>query len=400
MRKQQNPIFDIIEVEQEEKMIESQEIAGKKGAFVKTEDFLKAYYENLEPKLAYDPELTERKNILWKNKVVRKLEELMKLPDNGDRSGESDIVWEKEYDDYRIEKHIIYPEPYSAVPFLVMIPKDAGQSNRVPGVLCISGSSGTKEMLCGEPELDGKPTSNKHPGHNKMAWHFVKAGYAAVAVENPGVGELKKDEADIWGDRSDFAGRMMMAGRSYVGMSVHQKLCILEWMKDQKYITSTKLAACGHSLGAEPAIMLSLISHDIKALIYNDFIGNRLKRKTVLKRGEKIGGLWHEIPDMFEWFTYIDLMAAVAPMPALYTEGGVTADIDIVRSAYEKRKQPERLAVHYYDKYENPEKRLHEYEDIPSDITMDEYYEYANIDVENHYFKENHAIPWLNKVFK
>jgi hypothetical protein len=93
-------------------------------------------------------------------------------------------------------------------------------------------------------------------------------------------------------------------------------------------------------------------------------------------------------------------MAAVAPMPALYTEGGVTADIDIVRSAYEKRKQPERLAVHYYDKYENPEKRLHEYEDIPSDITMDEYYEYANIDVENHYFKENHAIPWLNKVFK
>ncbi len=381
-------------------MIDSQEIAEKKGAFIKTEDFLDAYYKNLQPKLAYDPEITERKNILWKNDVVEKLHELMRFPEKEDKSGESDIVWEKEYKDYHIEKHIIYPEPGSAVPFLVMIPKDAGQSSRVPGVLCISGSSGTKELLCGEPEIDGGPTTNKHPEHNKMAWHYAKAGYVAVAVENPGVGELKKEGSDIWDDRSDFSGRMTMMGRNYVGLSVHQKLCLLEWMKNQNYINSTQLAVSAHSLGAEAAIALSLLSRDIKAIVYNDFIGNRLTRKAVLKKGEKIGGLWHEIPDMFNWFTYVDLMAAAAPMPALYTEGGVTSDIELVKSAYEKRKQPERITVHYYEKFADPKKRLHENEEIPAGITLEEYFKYANIDVENHYFKENLAIPWLNSVFE
>lgn len=381
-------------------MNKSQEIAKKKDAFIKTEDFLGAYYKNLQPKLAYNPELTERKNILWKNEVVEKLGELMRFPEEEDKSGETDMIWEKEYEDYRIEKHIIYPEPQSAVPFLVMIPEVAGSSSRVPAVLCISGSSGTKELLCGEPELDGKASTSKHPDHDKMAWHYVKAGYAVVAVENPGVGELKKEDSDIWNDRNNFSGEMMMMGRNYVGLSVHQKLCILEWMKLQRYINSTKIAVSAHSLGAEAAVALSLLSRDIKALVYNDFIGNGLKRKTVLKKGEITGGLWHKVPDMFNWFTIVDLMAAIAPVPALYTEGGVTSDIEIIKNAYEKRKQPNRVTVHYHEKFKDPKKRLHEHEEIPEGITLEEYYKYANVDVENHHFKENHAIPWLNSVFE
>ena len=170
-------------------------------------------------------------------------------------------------------------------------------------------------------------------------------------------------------------------------------------MKKNKLIDSDKIAVSAHSLGAEPAVMLALLTKDIKAVIYNDFIGNRLNRKNALRRGEILGGFWHEIPDMFEWFTYIDLLCACAPKPILFTEGGITADLDIIKRGFEKNKASQNLNIHYYKKYKNPKARLHEYEELPSNISLKEYFEYANIDVENHFFKEYHAIPWLNKVF-
>ncbi len=376
--------------------MDENDIAVKRNVHIKTEDFLLEYYRNLKQKMAYD---SKNNFNSWKADVIDRLEKLLKLPANYDLSGESDLIWVKERNGYRVEKHVIYPEPFSAVPFLVLIPDIAIGKNKVPGVLCISGSSGTKELLANEPEVDGRPTPNKHPYHNRMAWHYVQAGYAAISVENPGVGELKRDEANIWSDRSEFSARMLMRGRNYIGMSTHQKLCLVEWMKKQDYIDAAKLAVSAHSLGAEPAIALSLLSDDIKAMIYNDFVGNRLERKNKLKRGELIGGYWHEIPDMFEWFTFIDFMAANAPKPSLYTEGGITSDLDIVRNSYKQAGAPENLEIHYYKKYKNPENRLHEYEELPENIDLATYYEYANIDVNNHFFKEYHAIPWLKEKF-
>ena len=377
--------------------MDAKDIAAKRKAHIKTEDFLLEYFRNLKQKLAYNPENNFNS---WKAEVIDRLEKLLKMPENGDLSGESDLIWVKERNGYRVEKHVIYPEPFSAVPFLVLIPDKANPTNKVPGVLCISGSSGTKELLANEPEMDGKPTPNKHPYHNRMAWHYAQAGYAAVSVENPGVGELKKDEANIWSDRSEFSARMLMRGRNYIGISTHQKLCLIEWMKKRDYISPQKLAVSAHSLGAEPAIALSLLSDDIKAMVYNDFVGNRLERKNKLQRNELIGGYWHEIPDMFEWFTFIDLMAANAPKPSLFTEGGITADLDIVRESYKKAGATENLEIHYYKKFRNPENRLREYDPILENITLQTYFEYANVDVGNHFFKEYHAIPWLDNHFK
>lgn len=376
--------------------MKANEIAKSKNAFIKTMEFLKEYSRHLEQKLAYSPEKNFEE---WKKDVKSKLIELLKFPDNGNLSGDSDIVWVKERKGYRIEKHLIYPEPYCAVPFLVLIPNVSTEHFKTPGVMCISGSSGTKELLANEPELDGKPTPNKHPYHNRMAWHYVQAGFVALSLENPGVGELKMEDEDIWGSRSDFSARMMMKGRNYIGISTFQKLCIIEWMKKQPYIDSDRIAVSAHSLGCEPAIALSLISDDIKAMVYNDFVGDRLERKNKLSTESVLGGYWHEIPDMFEWFKYIDLMAANAPKPSLYTEGGITADLDIVKKSYEKAGCPDNLGIHYYRKFRNPRDRLHEYEEIPEDIDLSTYFEYANIDVANHFFKEYHAVPWLLEKF-
>jgi hypothetical protein len=92
-------------------------------------------------------------------------------------------------------------------------------------------------------------------------------------------------------------------------------------------------------------------------------------------------------------------MAANAPKPSLFTEGGITADLDIIRKSYEASGAGDNLEIYYYRKFKNPENRLHEYEELPDDIDLATFYEYANVDVKNHFFKEYHAIPWLNAVF-
>lgn len=367
----------------------------KENSHLITEDFLQQYYANLQQIHHYDSIVSEKERLLIKKKAKKTVRNLMRLPNS--QCIDSELVKTTNFDDYRIENHLIYTEPYMTVSILVMIPKHI---IKAPGVMCISGSSGSKEMLCSLPELDGKKTNNKHPLHNRMAYHYVKAGYVAVALDNMGIGESKAKDSNIWSDRSEFSARMMMMGRSYVGISVHQKLCVLKWMKQQLYIDENQLVLSGHSLGVEPLLMVAHISDDIKACVYNDFIGNRLNRKIALKKGEILGGFWHEIPDFYTYFTYIDLLCYLAPTPLLFTEGGITADLDIIKNAYDKSGSGDLLQIYYYKKYQNPNNRLHEYELLPNNISLETYYEYANIDVNNHFFKEYHAIPWVNQILK
>lgn len=365
-----------------------------------TERFLNEYYRNLKQKLGYDSGRTDKEKSVWKDKLKDKAYQLMKFPEGKFFTGESVLVSTVQRDGYRVEKHIIYPEQFSALPFLMLIPDEVSDKKKASVVLCLAGSSGTKELLANEPELDGNPTPNKHPYHNRMAWHFVQAGYVAVSLENPGVGELKAIDDNIGNDRSDFSARMLMMGRNYVGISTHQKLCLIEWLKEIDYINSNKIAVSAHSLGAEPAAYLGIISDDVKAVIYNDFSGNRLNRKVALRKDQPIGGYWHEIPNMYEWFTFVDMLTAMSPKPLLLTEGGITEDLDKLEESYKRDEASGNLEIHYYRKFKNPESRLHEYEKLGEDMLMSEYYEYANIDVGNHFFKEYHAIPWLDKLFK
>lgn len=45
-----------------------------------------------------------------------------------------------------------------------------------------------------------------------------------------------------------------------------------------------------------------------------------------------------------------------------------------------------------------PKDRLHEHKDVPEGLTMEAFFEYANVDAPQHCFKENLAVPWLDQV--
>ncbi len=354
-----------------------------------------------EPKLRFDPSMSQDGFADWQTEVREKLHELMCFPDPVPQP-DPVLLSSKSRDGYRIEKWEAYPEPGSVVPYLVLIPDGVSASCPAPAVMCFTGSAHSKELLAGEPELNPDQPENRHPVRNQMARHCVKAGLVAIAVENPGtceVDELPADGMHPNSGRDKLCAELMMFGRNYVGLSVHQKSRILEWLRTRDYVTAGRIALSGHSLGTEPAMAMAVLDTSIHALVFNDFLcDNRERYVTRAKPDEAwshINPLWHVIPGLLAWLDFPDLLASLAPRPLLITEGGPTHHLERVARAYELVGARARYAYHYYPKYSRPEDRRHDFETIPEGIPEEEWFEYANLDVPDHCFKENLAVPWL-----
>ena len=56
------------------------------------------------------------------------------------------------------------------------------------------------------------------------------------------------------------------------------------------------------------------------------------------------------------------------------------------------------VTVCYYKKYETANARLYDDQPIPEGLSNEEYFLYANVDVAEHRFHPEHAVPWLTEV--
>ena len=372
------------------------------GRFLSTLGFNHYALKTGRPKLAFTPGMSAEELRAWRAAVKDKLRELMGFPQAPPQPAPC-LLWTQERSGYKLQKWESYPEPGSVVPLLMLVPNGASTENPAPAVLCSPGSQHTKEFLAGEPELDPTVYPTKFPEQNKMAWWYAQAGMVAVAVENPGTGELADGiQKTVDSQRNCVSVDLIFTGRSYLGLSVFQKLHILEWMKTLGFVDSQRIALSGHSLGTEPAMVLAVLGDSIRALVFNDFLCNCRQRICVLsKPGDVqrhwVGGLWHLAPGLLDWVDFPDILAAFAPRPLIITEGGPTAELLRVQQAYAAHGAGGNFKFYYYPKYENAERRRDD-EEIPEGLTGEEYLEYANVDAPNHYFKHYLAVPWLTRV--
>jgi len=176
-----------------------------------------------------------------------------------------------------------------------------------------------------------------------MAFWYARAGITAVVVENPGTAELDEtpnDPSRVNSGRDKLTAELIVMGRSYLGLSVFQKMHILGWLKTVPFVDPRRIALSGHSLGTEPAMVVAVLDQQIKALVFNDFLCNNQQRYVVTALPQDgawrhTNPLWHIVPGFLASFDFPDLLAAVAPRPLLFTEGGVTLELERVRRAYE-----------------------------------------------------------------
>jgi len=304
-------------------------------------------------------------------------------------------VWAEPREGYELQKWEACPEPALVVPFLVLVPEGVDADHPAPAVLCFPGSASSKESLAGEPEPDGSTSDHPHWERNRMAWRYAREGLVAVAVDNPGIGELCHP---IHPNRTELDLAALWLGRCYEGISVSTKLPILDWLKARPFVDPARIATCGHSLGAKPALILGVLDRSVRAVVWNDFCSSWRERAVAMNLG--LISYHQYVPGLLEWFDYTDLMASLAPRPFAITEGGRTRNIALIRRAWQLLGAEENFALAYYPKFADPAAREFEDADIPEGVDQDEFFGYVNVDVKQHSFKHEVAVPWLKRQLR
>ena len=170
------------------------------------------------------------------------------------------------------------------VPLLMLVPDTVDDARPGAAVMCFPGSASSKELLAGEPELRPEQPPNKHPVANRMAWYYARAGLVAVALDNPGIGELDLLPAGVPPNsgRVKLTAQLIRLGRSYVELTVSQKLHVLAWLRSLPFVDAQRVAVSGHSLGTEPAMCMAVLDPSLAALVFNDFLCHVRQRHVVL----------------------------------------------------------------------------------------------------------------------
>ena len=369
------------------------------GRYDRTLGFLYEQFRRKKPKLSSDCLKSADEFPEWRRSVRKKLRELIGISEN--LHAEFAMLKEEKRDGYRIYHYEMYPEEYLAVPFLLLVPEKVIQTGgKVPAVICNPGSGARLPSLAGEP--DNGP--NRYPLRNRQAWCYAKAGMIALAVENPATG-LNSEPGIAYGEvQLRCLTLLLQLGRTYHGFITEQRLMLLDFLKQHPLVDPERLACSGLSLGCGGTLYTAVLSDDVKAVVYNDFVCRhvtRLLSTTEISTNPVMACSF--IPGANEWFDIQpDLMAALAPRPLLLAEGGSWKNcIEKVVHAYRMLGKENNLSVKYYPKFSDPASR--KFEDIDlltcEGLTPQEFLERSNVDASQHSFHPELAIPWLTRLF-
>lgn len=361
------------------------------GRFISTLAALHAQIKNNPPKLAFDATMNARALTDWRRQVVDQLRSILRVPAEFAQVPARHI-WTKQRNGYAMHQWEVYPEPYAVAPFIVLVPDGVSAASPAPTVMCFPGSPDTKEVLVGEPELiDLKP--HRLWEKNQMALHYVRAGYVAVAVDNPGVGELAGGKPVNW---NAIALNALWAGRCFEGISVLHKMAVLSWLKQQSFVKKDRIAVSGHSLGAKPALSMMVLDDSIAALIYNDALVD-WRRRAIATDLYGLSPVQY-VPGLFEWFDYFDLFTAAAPRPVLVPEGARVPEMNLLKTAWQKYDAEHALTILQQPKFRDPANRqFDDQRELPEGLTMQAWMDVANVEPANHFFHDDIAIPWMKK---
>lgn len=370
------------------------------GRFENHMAFAWDYVRRMVPEYSFDKLKDASELPAWRTKVRAKLGELLTLPERIPEP-EFMLLREEPRDGYRLYRYEFYPEARLAVPILVLVPESVlvGQT-KVPAVVCLPGSGASLNSLAGEPDAYG----NHYPARNRQAWHCVQLGMIGVAMENPATAESGVREVNHFATQAQFARMMTLAGRSNWGFMVEHVLETIGFLKRHPHVDPQRIAVSGMSLGCIPALYAAVMSDDVTAVVYNDYVSSWAANALSVTKG--LGGsVDARRPFGFHrWFDdEPDLMAAVAPRPMIFVEGGAWKNcIEKVQKAYRLAGAEKNLRIAYYEKYADPATRKYENVDLHEErgLTGDDYLARSNADAGQHGFHPDVVLPWLQEVFR
>lgn len=357
--------------------------------------------------LSLPNDITAEEFYRWKKEVIEKHKELLGMPEFTPQPDPKKLN-EIQRDGYRVEKWEFYPDDYTAVPMLILVPDGVTKEMKAPAVICVPGSGTSKEFISGEPLLDAPCCQfQKYPDRNLMALYYAKQGYVALAIDNTGMCECAPANFPREFQMlqvQELSYGYISSGMTYEGMQTFRLMNLIKKLAVFPFIDLENVAVSAHSLGTISVLSAALFCDEIKGVVFNDYLGHTKDHYTCTTEhtAEQIRkeSIHHLLPGQFQYFSTPDLCAALAPKPLALDEGGADAYFETVKRGYQLVGAEENLQFVHYPKFQNPEDRKYHGEIPKYGLTMDEYVKgWCYCDVPEHAFKKEPAIAFMKKLF-
>ena len=313
-----------------------------------------------KPLLAYSE---KNDYVQWKEQVRQKYIEMLGLDVIAQNACEIKIEIEEcvETEEYTRYRYVFESEKDCLVPCYLLIPR--GATEKLPVCVCVQGHSTGFHISIGEKKYD---EDDGNLETSTFALDAVKNGYAALAIEQRGMGERttlqpKRFPALTCGCYYT-AMTALMLGRTLIGervWDVSKAIDSLEFFKDKLNLEDIMLL--GTSGGGTATYYSACYDERIKIAV---------PTCAVCTYKDSIGDMWHcscnYVPNSARYFDMGELAALIAPRKLLICHGeidtifplsGTKEVYSVIEKIYEKENAADncRLVIypdkpHYFDK--------------------------------------------------
>lgn len=320
-------------------------------------------HENLlkdKPLLAFDENANYQE---WKEQIRQKYIELLGLDNIAKNACEIKIEIEEtfETDEYTRIRYVFESEKGCPVPCYLLIPKT--EQKKFPVCICLQGHTTGFHISIGEQKYEGDDVRVET---STFALDAVKHGYAALAIEQRGMGErttlYQRRHPAITCGCYFTAMTALMLGRTLLGervWDVSKAIDSLEYFKDK--LDLDDITCVGNSGGGTATYYSACYDQRIKVVASTCAISTYRS---------SIGDMWHcscnYIPHSAEYFDMGELSALIAPRKLLVSVGeidpifpldGTKEVYSVIEKIYRKENVKDncRLVIfpnkpHYFDK--------------------------------------------------
>lgn len=271
---------------------------------------LKIAQERVLP-YSYDPSKNFESQ---RDNVQAKFEELIRVPIKSTNPAPIIEYTDNSNPNYNEIRFKFESEPGFYVPAHMLLPKNI--SGKIPVIICLQGHSTGMHISLGRPKYPGDEATISG-GDRDFAVQAVARGYAAVAMEQRGFGELK---STIAANNGCFhvAMQSFMLGRTLIGERTHDISSLIDALENSDFdmLDLARIGLMGNSGGGTASYHASCIEKRVKATMpscaFNTYYSSIMSMHHCS---------CNYIPDILKYMEMPDLALMIAPRPLVIVCG-------------------------------------------------------------------------------
>ena len=286
----------------------------------------------IKPRLSFDTFNTFQGDFsAWKQEIKDKFLSLTGLSEIEKNACALNFHVEKEdqKDGYTQIRFVFESEVGAEVPCYLLIPNTGKE--KYPVAILLQGHSSGFHNSIGEPKCDAE--KDYAFGRGQFAVQAVRNGFAALAIEQRGMGERKPTrENRRMGNMCEFtAHRALLLGRTILGERIWDVSRAIDCLSAFKNLDINKIIISGNSGGGTASYYAACYDERIKLCVPScSFCSYKTSILDVYHCSCNF------IPSAYQWFEMQDLSCLIAPRNLLVIAGkeDVIFPIDGVKTAY------------------------------------------------------------------